>query len=399
MLDASQDSVDAPARTNRRAKVDRQRLHRLCQAISLDVSASVYDGAVICVAQHGELVCHEAVGWADRARGLQMQSDSAFFSMSIGKQFIATLALNRVECGALTLNQPIADVIPEFGCRGKQPITLLHLLTHTSGLPTLIPGLRQADYANLSKTVAAVCATPIDQYVGTVVSYSAYAAHAIIGELLKRVDGQKRPLRQILQEDLFAPLKMSETSLGLTEDAKQRVCPIAVRDVDFGEGGFSSEVAHAFNQIVDEHSELASGGYMTTGSDMYRFAEMLRRGGELDGNRVLSPATISLCCEDLTGTHPYGVFPITQGNRGWQPFPSHFGLGFTVRGQGMEPTPFGTLSSRRTFGGVGMGSTLFWIDPDRDLSFVCLSTGLLEESRSIERFQRLSDIVIGAVTD
>ena len=68
-----------------------------------------------------------------------------------------------------------------------------------------------------------------------------------------------------------------------------------------------------------------------------------------------------------------------------------------MRGTGIFPTYFGTLASPSTFGAVGAGSTLFWIDPERDITLVCLTAGALEESYSMERFQRLSDLVLSAV--
>jgi len=85
--------------------------------------------------------------------------------------------------------------------------------------------------------------------------------------------------------------------------------------------------------------------------------------------------------------------------RGWPVFPAYLGLGFFLRGKGMHPTPFGALATPRTFGGIGAGSTMFFINPERDLFCAFLSTGLLEETRSTERHQRLADLVHAAVVD
>ena len=80
-------------------------------------------------------------------------------------------------------------------------------------------------------------------------------------------------------------------------------------------------------------------------------------------------------------------------------FPAYLGLSFFLRGKGHFPTPHGLTASPGTFGGMGAGSTLFWVDPERDLTFVFLSAGLLEDGRSILRHQRLSDMVIASVVD
>ena len=74
-------------------------------------------------------------------------------------------------------------------------------------------------------------------------------------------------------------------------------------------------------------------------------------------------------------------------------------MGFLTRGRGVFPSPFGTLSSPQTFGGMGHGSTVFWVDPERDLSFVFLSTGLLDGLNHVERCQRLSDAIIAALVN
>jgi CubicO group peptidase (beta-lactamase class C family) len=85
--------------------------------------------------------------------------------------------------------------------------------------------------------------------------------------------------------------------------------------------------------------------------------------------------------------------------RGWDPFPAYLGLGFFLRDAGIFPMPFGVTASSETFGGLGAGSTMFWVDPQRDLILVCLTTGVLEDSRNFERMQRLSDLVLAAVMD
>ena len=82
---------------------------------------------------------------------------------------------------------------------------------------------------------------------------------------------------------------------------------------------------------------------------------------------------------------------------GWDEFPAFLGLTFFLRGTGIFPHWFGNLNSPGTFGAVGAGSTVFWVDPERDLTFVCLTAGLLEETHNVDRFQRLSDLVSSAV--
>ena len=107
---------------------------------------------------------------------------------------------------------------------------------------------------------------------------------------------------------------------------------------------------------------------------------------------------INLAIENHTGDAENGMWSYANGMRGWDMFPAYLGLGFFLRGEGVFPAPFGTLASPDTFGGLGAGSTMFWIDPEKDLTCVFLSTGLMEESYNIERFQRISDLVHASIT-
>ena len=122
----------------------------------------------------------------------------------------------------------------------------------------------------------------------------------------------------------------------------------------------------------------------------------MRRGGELDGVRILSPETAKTAVTNQTGSLSNDIFDYAREMRGWPDWPAYIGLTFFLRGEGEFPTPMGLTASPGTFSGQGSGSTLFWVDPERDLTFVCLTAGLMEDSDNILRFQKLSDIVIGA---
>lgn len=130
--------------------------------------------------------------------------------------------------------------------------------------------------------------------------------------------------------------------------------------------------------------------------DLFRFAEMLRLGGELDGARVLSPAILELATRNWTGEKPNELYKALAEKRGWIPSPAYIGLGFSLRGTAVCNHMFGTLTSAGTFGNYGAGSALYWVDPQRDVTFTFLSAGLMESNANIERFQRLSDLVTSA---
>ena len=373
------------------------RLAHLTSAIDADVTAERYDGAVVLVARGGQVALHEAIGWADRAARRRAALDDVFSIFSVTKTLTTAAVLQRVDRGALSLTTPVADVLPEFGSRGKARITVAQLLTHMAGIATSIPPLPPELLGNLEAYVGAACLQTLEAAPGASVHYSAVTAHALLAEVVRRLDGNRRRFAAILDEDVLRPLGMRDTALGLRPDLAKRKVPVVVRDRS--PGIFEPELLEAFNHLVTADAEIPAGSAVSTVADLFRWSEALRRGGELDGHRVLSAAIVRLAVTNHTGDLPNGFYAFACEQRGWDPFPANIGLSFWVRGTGIFPTYFGVTSSPRTFGGLGAGSAMFWVDPERDLTFVLLTSGLLEETRNLDRCQRLSDLVQAAVVD
>jgi CubicO group peptidase (beta-lactamase class C family) len=375
--------------------LDPARLDRLSDVIRADIAAERYDGCELVVGRGGTVAYHERFGFADRAAGRPVERAQPFITMSVAKQFTVVLVLRAIERGHFALSTPVAEVIPEFGVRGKGRITVAHLLTHTGGLPAMLPPMPIELAGNLSAVVEATCACVLESRPGSKVVYSVLVAHAILAEMVRRCEGVSRPYRQVLREELFEPLGMRDTYLGLPNAVASRVAPVVARDRR--PGLFDPMFLEAMSGMIDAETEIPAGGAVSTAPDVHRFAEMLRAGGTLDGVRMLSPATVELVCVNQTGDEPNSLLAYTEDMRHWAPFPANLGLGFFLRGEGIHPTPFGLLASPSTFGGFGAGCSVFWIDPERDLTYAFLSSGLLEESYSIERHQKLSDLVHAAV--
>jgi CubicO group peptidase (beta-lactamase class C family) len=370
--------------------LDPTRLGRLTSTIKDDIARERYDGAVFIVARGGKVAMHEAIGFSERRSGRVARSDDVFLIFSITKALTAATVLIRIDRGELSLTTKVADVIPEFGCKGKHRVTIAQLMSHTAGMSAGLPPVPIELLGDQEAMVAAICQMGIEAIPGEKVSYSPIVAHSILAEVVRRVDGGRRPFRDILAADVLKPLGMNDTALGLRKDLAVRKVPIVVRDRS--EGMFPPEMLEAFNTIVTEDSEIAAAGAFSTTSDLFLFTEALRRGGEPESARILSPAIIRIATTNQTGTRRNSLWDYALE------FPAFLGLTFFLRGTGVFPHWFGNLNSPGTFGAVGAGSTLFWVDPERDLTFVCLTAGLLEESHSVDRFQRLSDLVSSAVT-
>ncbi len=381
----------------REAGLDPDRLNRLNAALEADIEQDRYDGAVLAIGRHGKLVFHEAKGFSDRAKGREARTDDVFSIMSITKSLSTAVILSYFERGAFSLTTQVADIIPEFGRSGKKRITIAQLLNHTGGMSHGLPPMPLEQLGDLEAVVKVVCDMPIEAPPGKEVSYSPIISQSILAEVVRRVDGGHRSYRQIMEEELFKPLRMHDTSLGRRADLEDRRVPIVVKEWE--EGFMAPGFLESLNDVFREGSEVPAAGGYSTALDIYRFAEMLRRGGELDGARILSPLTIDFARQNHTGEKKNNVFTFVREYRGWNEWPAYLGLGFYLRGEALYPDHYGVLASPGTYGHVGVGSTMFWIDPERDMVFVGLTSGLMEESRSLERWQRLSDMALASIVE
>lgn len=372
------------------------RLEHLQHVIAEDVAARRYYGAVIALARRGQLGIHAAIGHADAAAQQPLQLDSVFSIFSVTKAITNVLVLRAIELGRFALTTRISELVPAFAGGLRNEITIFHLLTHTSGLPIVFAIKPDMYIDRLDEMVAAVCENIVPaEPPGERVAYSPLANHVLLGEALRRSDPQRRSYRAIVQEDLLDPLRMRDTSVGLRRDLRARhVLPDLRGNFPITHPGHSNLGPNGAFQ--EEEAEMPWVGVASTVSDMLRFAEMLRRRGELEGARILSPPTLELATRNWTGEKPNELTRARYQQRGWPPEPAYMGLGFALRGTAMCHHLFGTLASPGTFGNHGAGSTLYWIDPARDVSFVCLTAGVMDSLDNIERFQRLSDIAIAA---
>lgn len=373
------------------------RLEQIAAAIEQNVQRGDYFGAVIRVARGGEVVLSRAIGYEDAAKTRPLREDSIFSIFSITKAFVNVLVLRAIEEGRLTLTTRISAIIPEFAGVPRERITVYHLLTHTAGLPgvwSLGPDVLVDRFDEVLRVACATIHSIVEP--GTRCDYSPMVNHILMAEALRRLDPRGRAIRDILREELFEPLGMSDTSLGVRRDlAARHVVPdmrgtLPIRTPGRNKPG-------PYGVFEEEEAEMPWAGAVATASNLHRFVEMLRRGGELDGARIVSPTTLRLARRNWTGDMPNELYRAVALRAGWEVPPAYIGLGFSVRGERIVHHQFGTLTSPQTFGNYGSGSAVYWVDPELDVSFVCLTAGLLSQAANIERFQRLSDMTVSAM--
>jgi CubicO group peptidase (beta-lactamase class C family) len=372
------------------------RLEHLAAVMDEDVARGDYYGGVVMVARHGQIGMHHAFGHADAGKTRKVELDSVFSIFSVTKSLTTVLALRAIELGQMAFTTRIVDVVPEFAGRGREKITLWHLLTHCSGLPSVFEAKPKMYIDVLAEVIAAICENvwPIAE-PGVQVDYSPLVGHAMMGEMVRRLDPKGRRYRDIVREELFEPLGMKDSAIGIRADLKARHLKPDLRGVypinhlghsDYGPNG-------AFEE---ENSEMPWVGCASSAESYFRFVEIFRREGENNGARILSPTMVKRMRKNQTGELPNLLYKKLCEDNGWPVLPAYMGIGLPLRGEAFGNHYYGTLTSPETIGAYGAGSTLFWVDPELDMTFLGFTTGVMASAPNYMRWRRLSDIAVSA---
>lgn len=379
------------------ADVDVERLALLRRRVQDDIASGEYFGASIRVARHGEVVLDLVEGCADAEGARPLASDSVFSIFSITKAFVNVVVLRWVELGRFALTTKMVDILPEFAGAPRDRATIFHFLTHTTGMPGVWEPAPDLLLDVLDETVEHVVRL-VHGVVepGTRCDYSPMANHALLAAALVRTDPEGRDIAGILSDELFAPLGMTDTAMGVKSWMRDRhVVPEMRGVVPIRSLSRTTPGDHGLH--LAESNEAAWAGAASTTDDLLRFAEMLRQEGRGPHGSILSPTTVRLARRNATGDMPNELYRVVALRAGYEVPPAYLGLGFNVRGERMVTTQLGTLTSPETFGNYGAGSALYWVDPVLDVTFVGLTAGLLPQAANIARFQRISDMVVGAM--
>jgi len=327
--------------------IDPTRLQRAVAVAEDAVHNGLYPSAVIAVANAETTILTHTVSHPDRPPA---RKDSIFLLASITKPIVATAIMRLVEEGRLLLSDPIVRYIPEFELFEKGRVTVWHLLTHTSGLDES-PWWREMMFeqrASADQLVEMACRCASRFEPGARFEYNTLA-FVILGELIARIGG--RPYPEYLQQHIFGPLGMRDTSFTPSAVQQPRAMPVYPPPTDpDGE------------RRVRYFTSLAApgGGLWSTAADLVAFGQALLRGGRSGDYHLLSPAAIDV----MTRLHTGGLIEIVEHT----PVPASYGLGWG------KPGPDGVmLGSPSAYEHGGVTGTRLYIDPEWDLVFVFLT--------------------------
>jgi CubicO group peptidase (beta-lactamase class C family) len=366
------------------------RLARIAAWQQMQVDAGAFSGAVAAIARNGKIAYLRAVGFRDRAKTIPLQPDAIFWIASMTKPVTSVAAMMLVEEGKLNLAAPVQQYLPELKDMmvavettdpvtgetvvtrepQKHPMTVEDLLRHTAGLDYGVGG-RKVDqlYASLlygatgvyrrEKTLAdfvsSLAKLPLAHQSGEVWDYG--LAVDVLARVIEVASAQ--PFDQFLETRLFRPLGMVDTGFYVPEAKLSRL-------VDPPAGGWGGPPDSVLADVTKPTKLLSGGGgLVSTAADYLRFGQMLLNGGELDGVRILSSATVRrMTTNALPPDIRFAGF--ASGLVGPQAG-STWGLGFAIRSDAAWSVVPGSVGS---FSWMGVSGAYFWVDPAEQLVVV-----------------------------
>ncbi len=362
-----------------------ERLQRITEITQQYVDEGKLAGVITMVARHGKLVHFEAVGQRGADDDRPLEKDALFRIYSMTKPITAVAAMQLYEQGLFQLSDPISKFVPELAeltvlnGDGEEepangPITMQQLLTHTAGFSygfnpndPVDQRYREAatfDVSNLDEFAEALAKLPLKYHPGSQWHYS--VAVDVTGLIVERLSGQ--PFDEYLQEHIFEPLGMTDTFFSVPDEKWDRFLPNHYWDREASALKTLGPDSYDRYRNVTLHS--GGGGLVGTAMDYMRFAEALRNGGSLDGNRILSPRTVDfMTMNHLPASISSGGSGESPGIGGRSLNGFGFGLGF---GLVTDVPASGVIGSVGEYSWGGAAGTIFWVDPEEDFVVVAM---------------------------
>ncbi len=340
-------------------------------------------GVVAIAATGSEVIYQGAFGKRDLAKDDAMTADSVFWIASMTKAITSAGAMQLVEQGKLSLDEPIGKLLPDlaspqvlegFDANGepklrqaKTAITLRHLMTHTAGFCYSLWNADMAKY--LEKTglpAITTCKndalkTPLMTDPGTRWEYGINID--FIGKAVEAASGTR--LDAYLRDHVFNPLGMGDTSFKITDAQRRRLAGMHARTPD-------GLAPIPFELEQDPEFHMGGGGLYSTAGDYIKFTQMILNKGRGNGNQLLKPETVALMAQNHMGelnmTKMVSADPTLTNDVDLYPdIVKKWGLSYLINTAG---TPEGRSAGSLAW--AGLANTYFWIDPARDVTGVIL---------------------------
>jgi methyl acetate hydrolase len=339
------------------------------------VDAKEVPGVVAMVATDKGLFYENAFGVRELGKGPDMTLDSVFRIASMTKAITSVAAMQLVEQGKLKLEEPVPNIDPALGSPqvldgfdasgtpklrpAKKPITLRHLLTHTSGFcyeqwdANMVKYVKASGMPSTATGKVAALRMPLVFEPGDKWEYSISIDWA--GRLVESVSGQT--LDAYFRDKIFAPLGMKDSGYVTSDEQRARQARVHQRQPD------GALVPQPLETPFTPEFWSGGGPLYSTGRDYLTFLQTLLHGGSHNGTRILKPETVALMGKNHTGDIQAGIMKTTNPARSndvdlFPGAPIRWGLGYMLN---MEPGPNGRSAGTVSWGGIF--NTYYWIDP------------------------------------
>ncbi|NWF85733.1 MAG: beta-lactamase family protein [Bryobacteraceae bacterium] len=378
-----------PASSPEKEGFSKERLGRLHETLARLTKSNKPPGAVSMIVRNGRIVDWQTFGLRDVEGNLPMEKDTICLVYSMTKPITSAAVMMLAEEGKLTLADRVDRFIPEFKnlkvfkggtverpelTAPERPMTVKHLITHTSGLTygwgndnvsELYRKAKVFDVGTLKEFIERAAKLPLAASPGEKYEYS--ISIDVLGYLVEVVSGM--PFDRFVQERILNPLKMGDTHFVLPAAKRARLAKIY---------GLREGKLTAMDGLDAKGVPFGGMGLYSTIADYARFAQMLANGGELDGARLLSRKTVDL----MMMNHLAGLArPTTGGDDS-----DGFGLGGAVR---IDPAKAGRPGSVGLFGWDGAASTRFRVDRKERLVWLLFTQWMPFDSPTLNLFETL----------
>jgi CubicO group peptidase (beta-lactamase class C family) len=377
---ASQEPAGGDAMQGK-AQIDKAQIDQILREKS---DAKEIPGVVAVAARGTDVIYQGAFGKRDLSKGDPMTLDSVFWIASMTKAITTAGAMQLVEQGKLSLDEPIGKVLPDlaspmvlegFDDQGEpklraaeRPITLRQLMTHTAGFCYTMWNSDMARYVEKTGLPAITTCkndslkTPIATDPGTRWEYGTNID--FVGKAVEAASGKR--LDAYLRDHIFAPLGMSDTGFKIADSMRGRLVGMHSRGPD------GSLAPLPFELEQDPEFHMGGGGLYSTAGDYIKFCQMILNKGRGSGHQLLRPETVMMMAQnhigDLVVTKMTSAAPIYSNDVDLYPdMVKKWGLSFLINA---AQTPEGR--SPDSLAWAGLANTYFWIDPARDVAGVIL---------------------------
>jgi len=394
--------VDLEAVTDRaeedHSEVDSVAVERIWDAARHWYAAGMQPAIQVCLRRNGKVILDRAIGhgWGNGpadpvdAEHIPVRTSTPFCVYSAAKAITTTVTHMLVERGAFSLEDRVCDYLPNYTSHGKDRTTIRHVVTHSAGIPFATgpkPDLKRMDDSEYARDMLGRM-KPVYR-PGLVHIYHGVTWGPLMREIISAATG--RSIRDILADEILGPLGFRWTNYGVAPEDVPLVAPSHVtgkplpapiaKAFKTAVGGTPQQIIPFSNTREFLTGVVPSSNTVSNAHELSRFAEILCRGGELDGVRVLSPETLRAATKEARRVRPdlaTGLAPMRWGT-GYMLGSKRFG-------------PFGR-DAAGAFGHTGLTDIAMWADPQRALSVAVISSGKPSGHPEAKRYPALLNTI------